>query len=78
MRAADVGFTGGWGYVPEKRRLEMRAKAGYKWEFPGESEPYRKRQELRYKEIMALDHYQERLDNFVQYTQVRTARLPRG
>ena len=72
LRADAVGFTGGWGSVPEKERLKLRQKAGYTWTFPNEPENYKKRQEQRWVEIQALDHYQERLDNFVQYTQVRT------
>ena len=58
--------------MPEKERLKLRQKAGYTWTFPNEPENYKKRQEQRWVEIQALDHYQERLDNFVQYTQVRT------
>ena len=72
IRADAVGFTGGWGSVPEQKRLAMRKEAGYKWEFPHEPPAYRARQEQRWVEIQSLDHYQERLDNFVQYTQVRT------
>ena len=72
LRADAVGFTGGWGSVPEKERLKLRQKAGYTWTFPNEPEGYKRRQEQRWVEIQALDHYQERLDNFVQYTQVRT------
>ena len=72
LRADAVGYTGGWGSVGEAARLEMRSKAGWKWEFPGEGAAYAARQERRLAEILALEHYQERLDNFVQYTQVRS------
>ena len=72
LRADAVGYTGGWGSVGEVARLEMRSKAGWKWEFPGEGAAYAARQERRLAEILALEHYQERLDNFVQYTQVRS------
>ena len=59
LRADAVGFTGGWGSVPEKERLKLRQKAGYTWTFPNEPENYKKRQEQRWVEIQALDHYQE-------------------
>ena len=71
-RAEEVGFTGGWGSVKEARRLEMRKQAGWTWSFPGEPAAYAKRQEERKQEILGLEHYQERLDNWVQYTQTRS------
>ena len=71
-RAEEVGFTGGWGSVSEKRRLELREEAGWTWTFPHEPPAYRERQEARMAEILALEHYQERLDNWVQYTQTRS------
>ncbi|KAK7247932.1 hypothetical protein SO694_00085040 [Aureococcus anophagefferens] len=71
-RAEEVGFTGGWGSVKEARRLEMRTQAGWTWSFPGEPAAYAQRQEERKREILGLEHYQERLDNWVQYTQTRS------
>ena len=71
-RAEEVGFTGGWGSVKEARRLEMRKQAGWTWSFPGEPAAYTQRQEERKREILGLEHYQERLDNWVQYTQTRS------
>ena len=53
LTAADLGFTA-WGSVPEKRRLELRKKAGWKWEFPNEPPAYRARQEMRQREILGL------------------------
>ena len=56
-RAEEVGFTGGWGSVSEKRRLELREEAGWTWTFPHEPPAYRERQEARMAEILALEHY---------------------
>jgi hypothetical protein len=49
-------------------------QSGWKWSFPGEPKGYRDWQEQRRKEIMELYHYQERLDNWVQYTTARTVK----
>mmetsp|Transcript_27593 Transcript_27593/g.55539 ORF Transcript_27593/g.55539 Transcript_27593/m.55539 type:complete len:589 (+) Transcript_27593:71-1837(+) len=70
--AREVGFTQHWGELPESSRLKKRAEAGWSWTFPGESPEYRAVQERRSAEILDLYHYQERLDNWVQYTQVRS------
>ncbi|KAH8065258.1 hypothetical protein JL720_12862 [Aureococcus anophagefferens] len=50
----------------------MRTQAGWTWSFPGEPAAYAQRQEERKREILGLEHYQERLDNWVQYTQTRS------
>jgi hypothetical protein len=68
--AREVGFTGRWGELPEAQRLKKRTEAGWTWTFPGESPEYREWQERRTAEIKDLYHFQERLDNWVQYTQV--------
>ena len=73
LTARDVGFSG-WGAVPEKKRVMLREKAGWKWDFPNEPPEYRARQEMRKSEILQLKHYQERVDNWVQYTQTRTVK----
>jgi hypothetical protein len=72
--AREVGFTQRWGELSEKRRLALRKEAGWKWSFPGESKEYHDWQEKRTAEIMDLYHYQERLDNWVQYTQIRSVK----
>ena len=69
-----MGFTQRWGELAEPQRLKLREKAGWTWTFPGENEAYRERQEKRTDEILDLYHFQERLDNWVQYTQVRSVR----
>jgi len=68
--AKDVGFTQRWGELSEKARLKLRTEAGWQWKFPGESPAYAAMQEKRYDEIQGLYHFQERLDNWVQYVQV--------
>lgn len=68
--AKDVGFTQRWGELSEKARLKLRAEAGWQWKFPGENPAYAAMQEKRYDEIQGLYHFQERLDNWVQYVQV--------
>ena len=40
LTARDVGFSG-WGAVPEKKRVMLREKAGWKWDFPNEPPEYR-------------------------------------
>ena len=69
--AKEVGFTQRWGELSEEARLKLRAEAGWTWRFPGESPAYAAWQEKRYDEIQGLYHFQERLDNWVQYVQVR-------
>ena len=56
LTARDVGFSG-WGAVPEKKRVMLREKAGWKWDFPNEPPEYRARQEMRKSEILQLKHY---------------------
>ena len=73
-RAREVGFTQHWGELSEKKRLSLRDEAGWKWHFPGEPPEYAAWQERRRAEIMDLYHYQERLDNWVQYVQIRSVR----
>lgn len=68
--AKEVGFTQRWGELSEAARLKLRAEAGWTWSFPGEPPAYAAWQEKRYDEIQGLYHFQERLDNWVQYVQV--------
>jgi hypothetical protein len=72
--AKDVGFRQHWGELSERQRLKLRDEAGWKWKFPGEPPAYAAWQEHRRAEIMDLYHYQERLDNWVQYVQIRSVR----
>ena len=72
--AAAVGFSVNFFDISESERLKLRTKAGWHKATFKEPEEYRKLQERRQKEILAIPSQQERLDNFVQFAQARAVR----